>query len=387
MTSGRAGQSFGVARNLCEIRAAPEDVFSVLVDPFAFGFWVVGPDRVVTASDDWPAVGASFTHETQWGPLKVRDETILEAIDAPDRLVLRALIRPFGVDVIIDLTLERRPTGTLLAMDEAPTGGVWRPIWNPVFDRLLWVRNIQALERLKVLVEELAGVDAEKPPTRAEEPGGKTLAGMLTGAAFWGLSTLRGKRIFHPFGDVYDAELAVSSDEVPLADGPGPHRAIVRFSKGAGLPGPLPDVYGLAVKIPDAWGRGADQDLLLVTSGDGPVGRYLLRPATNGSSGRFSSVLPYDHAGRTLVFGARRDGASDIGPGAEFVLETAGTTGPWRRLGTLTLGAPHAGDVSFDPWNTSPELVPSGMLNALRRAAYEGSREGRDAPEPSNVAR
>lgn len=376
-----------MARNVCEIRAEPEDVFAVLVDPYAFGSWVVGPDRVVTASDDWPSVDATFTHETGWGPLRVRDETVLEELDPPRRLVLRAQIRPIGVIARIDITLQRRPKGTLLVMDETPIGGTWRPIWNPVFDRLMWARNIQALERLKVIVEELADTGPETPATQAEEPGGKTVLGMVTGAMFWGLSTLRGKRFFHPVGGVYEAELVLSSDDVPLAEGPGPHRAIVRFSKGVGLPGPLPDVHGLAIKIPDAWGRGADQDLLLVTSGHGPLGRHVLRPATSGSTGRFSSILPYEYAGRTLLFGACRDGVSDVDMGAKFGIEVATGAGAWHRIGTLTIGSRYDGEVSFDPWNSSPGLVPTGMLNALRRAAYQGSREGRDAPEPSNVAR
>ena len=36
--------------------------------------------------------------------------------------------------------------------------------------------------------------------------------------------------------------------------------------------------------------------------------------------------------------------------------------------------------LDLDPYHTGPNLVPSGLLNRLRRPAYGGSREGRGAP-------
>ncbi len=52
-----------MAENQIEIRADRDDVFRILLDPGAYGVWVVGPDAVVDASDDWPSVGARFTHQ------------------------------------------------------------------------------------------------------------------------------------------------------------------------------------------------------------------------------------------------------------------------------------------------------------------------------------
>lgn len=380
-----------MSRNVIEIRAEPEAVFAVLVDPYAYGFWVVGPDRVITASDDWPDPRATFRHEMRWGPLVVSDETELEEIDPPRRIVLCAKIRPFGVYARIEITLEPTRTGTRLSLDEVPTRGLWRPVWNPVFDRLMWVRNIQALERLKALAEELAGLEPSTAIASTEQPGAKTLAGMVTGLAFWALSSIRGKRVFHPEGEAFEAELEMSPDAgISLfADRSRTRRALVRVSKGAGLPGSLPDVYGLAIKIPDAWGEGADQDLLLATSGDGPVGRHVLRPA-RAPSGRFSTILPYESHGETFVFGARADGEGDTitsERGTTFALELASPGGGWRRIASVRLVDPFAGAVSYDPWNTSPDMVPWGMLNAMRRPAYEGSREGRDTSGTTDRAR
>ena len=305
-------------------------------------------------------------------------------------MVLRANIRPVGVIARITITLESARIGTRLTMDEAPIAGPWRVVWNPVFDRLMWVRNIAALERLKVLAEELAGVDSPAPATGAEEPGPKTVAGMVTGLAFWALASVRGKHVFHPIGDAFEADLEMSpGTDIALFEGDpsATRRAVVRISKGVGLPGSLPDIYGLAIKVPDAWDEGADQDVLLATSGDGPVGRHVLRPS-RAPSGRFSSILPFTSGGRTFVFGAYADDGDTIvaSPGTRIALGVSANDG-WTRIATITLRAPFSGQVSFDPWNTSPDLVPSGMLNALRRPAYEGSREGRDAPGTSDQAR
>jgi hypothetical protein len=51
--------------------------------------------------------------------------------------------------------------------------------------------------------------------------------------------------------------------------------------------------------------------------------------------------------------------------------------GSWQRAATISVTQRLGGDVSFDPWNSSPRLVPAGILNALRRSAYAGSRTGR----------
>src|SRR4029450_7999147 len=53
---------------------------------------------------------------------------------------------------------------------------------------------------------------------------------------------------------------------VPLFQAGATHQALLRFSRGAGLPEPLPDALGVAIKLPDAHGPGVDQDLLLTSS-------------------------------------------------------------------------------------------------------------------------
>ena len=205
-----------------------------------------------------------------------------------------------------------------------------------------------------------------------------------TTLAFWALSSLRGKRIFHPVGETYEGELTVDGADSGLArflEEMQTKRAIMRFSKGAGTPGGLPDVYGLAIKFPDAWGAEEDQDFLFVTSADAPAARHALVPTIAPLSCRFSSILPFDLDGRALILGAKavqRDAASkDDLRDATFSIDAAAPLGRWQQAGTVAVTRRFEGDVSFDPWNSSPRLVPSGVLNALRLSAYAGSRSAR----------
>jgi hypothetical protein len=76
---------------------------------------------------------------------------------------------------------------------------------------------------------------------------------------------------------------------------------VLRFSRAAGLPEPLPDALGVAVKLPDAYGPGADQDLLVTSSIDRPLVRRLLFPATIFVRGAFSTALPYQLGDQRVV--------------------------------------------------------------------------------------
>jgi hypothetical protein len=78
--------------------------------------------------------------------------------------------------------------------------------------------------------------------------------------------------------------------------------ALLRFSRGAGLPEPLPDALGVAIKLPDAHGPGADQDLLLTSSSDRPLLRRLLFPARSFLRRAFSTALPYELGDERVVF-------------------------------------------------------------------------------------
>jgi hypothetical protein len=224
-------------------------------------------------------------------------------------------------------------------------------------------------------------------------------------AGFYALAALRRRRSLHPTGVGYQGQLVVGDGPgrpgVPLLRPGAAYPALLRFSRGAGLPEPLPDALGVAVKLPDAHGPGADQDLLLTSSTSRPLLRRLLFPASSFVRGAFSTALPYDLDGERVVVllvpvpprNGRSPGGVDRGGGtmAElraaavaglgFELRTAGTLGPSQRLATLTVGQPLSAEqthaLRFNPWTTGPGIRPAGWLNLLRDAAYRASQRGR----------
>ena len=217
-----------------------------------------------------------------------------------------------------------------------------------------------------------------------------------TASVFRSLSALRGKRVFHPDGVGFDATLTAhgaSSTGTSIFDEQGRRRAIVRLSRAVGLPEPLPDVLGLAIRIADAYGAGHHQDFLLVTSSRLPVGRHLLLPAPGGFLARaYSSLLPYRAGGRLVVVGALPSHGDGSGPGLAslrrqgaaalaFKLALASPWGEWTEVATLELGRrlPDRAveKLRFDPSNTGGGMELAGVLNRLRRPAYRGSQEGR----------
>jgi hypothetical protein len=230
-------------------------------------------------------------------------------------------------------------------------------------------------------------------------------------AGFSILAKLRRRRSLHPTGAGYRGWFRVDDGRpaVALFRSGAAQPALLRFSRAAGLPEPLPDALGVAVKLPDAHGPGADQDLLLTSSIDRPLLRRLLFPATSFVRGAFSTALPYELDGRRVVLllvpalpnggrpsngaGRRRGGAlaeldAAIADGLRFQLRTAGSLGPSRPLATLTIGGPLPAEqgrrLRFNPWNTGPGIRPCGWLNLLRDTAYRASQRGRpDSGRPS----
>src|SRR5690242_5558932 len=99
-------------------------------------------------------------------------------------------------------------------------------------------------------------------------------AGAFLRSAFAGVGRLRpSAKPLHPHGVVRPATVrrtgCPETFGVPWLDEPGSDDALVRFSRGGGLPAVLPDVLGIALRI-DPWGRPGD--LLFATTGRGPIG-------------------------------------------------------------------------------------------------------------------
>lgn len=225
--------------------------------------------------------------------------------------------------------------------------------------------------------------------TRLGQKGAAGLFGALAGG-------LHGRPL-HPTGAAYAATLTVAEATEPhlvLFAAPGEHAAVVRFSRGFGLPQPLPEILSLAVKVRDAYGPGADQDFLLTASGERPVLRHAFAWGTSHLDRTYSSVIPFSAAGRTVLFGAvprtrpitgERDLPELARRAAEgalsLELRMATLTGPWTPLARIDIGEPldaaEEQALSFNSDTTGGGIAAAGWINRMRGAAYDASARAR----------
>lgn len=136
------------------IDAPPSAVMATLLRAESFPVWVVGPGRVVRIDDDWPGVGAGFTHETGLAPFNLRDRTVVEHVDREGgHLRLRAAFRPLG-EAHIQMHVAAVEGGSRVTMHERPTGGPGAALPHEVYGPLLRRRNQLALWRLSRVVRD-----------------------------------------------------------------------------------------------------------------------------------------------------------------------------------------------------------------------------------------
>lgn len=210
------------------------------------------------------------------------------------------------------------------------------------------------------------------------------LAGRGLAKVFAGAAAVRRDKPLHPRGVVVSARLRRAGGPalgVSWLDQPGDDPALVRLSRAVGLPGPLPDVLGLAVRIEL---DGARHDLLLASSLRPPGLRHLLAPARDTTQAFYSSVFTYRTPRGPVLLGA------EPAPGG-FDLLVAPPRGEWTTFGTLALtpdGTPSDEPVSFDPvLHPLPGLALSPALAALREPSYAAARRHRPAGSSSTDER
>jgi hypothetical protein len=215
-------------------------------------------------------------------------------------------------------------------------------------------------------------------------------------SAFRVLAAVRGgRRAVHPIGRTFHATARTRGGEssgVPFLDVAGEYPALVRLSRGAGLPAFLPDVLGAAVRILDGAGPGVDLDLLVSTAvGRSPLLRHLPAPRRHLTS-VYTSMAGYRtrHGRRYFALLPDRRGvrmgadpaAVPTDGRARFLVAVAGRRGRWRVIGQLVLRSPVTAEVderlAFDPLVSGVAgLHADGLLWRARRMAYRGSRKGR----------
>jgi hypothetical protein len=221
--------------------------------------------------------------------------------------------------------------------------------------------------------------------------------GRLVAVPLGAVARARRGRPMHPRGAVFDAvfERVGSSPPwgVPWLDERGRDDVVVRLSRGAGLPAPLPDVLGLAIRLPR---KDSPVDLLLSSAGRGALGRLVPVPRRDAST-CYSTIMGYRSDAGVIRLAAFPDGGgsaehvpSEPGPLAaavrredlRFQMLAARGRGPWRPFARLAVAVPRDPldcDVRFDAvLNPPPGLVPDGPLARFRRPAYARARaEGR----------
>ena len=200
----------------------------------------------------------------------------------------------------------------------------------------------------------------------------RTAGGLLSsGAVALGAARDRTKPL-HPDGQLRRATVtrtgSAFSSGVPWLDDPGRDDVLVRASRGIGLPGALPDVHGLAVRLEL---DGSTADVLLASTGLGRLSRYVLTPTRRPHDRPLTTLLPYRSPRGPLLLAAA--------PASErrYELLWAGPIGSWHPFGTLELGEPLGDDtaVSFDPLlNVVPGLANYGWVERLREPAYWAAR-------------
>lgn len=227
---------------------------------------------------------------------------------------------------------------------------------------------------------------------------------------FAAAARVRRGRPIHPRGVVLDATLRVHGTVrtwgVAFLDDEAELPGIARLSRSVGLPPPLPDLLGLALRwqqrsdaapastVPARRGS-ADTDtdvtaeLLLATTGRSVLGRRALVPAATWAPAFYGSLLPYEAGGIRLLLGA----AARHTPGVPadrsslqravelrpLVLDLVVTTpgGPWEKFGEVELSGPARDDstepLRFDPARRPvPGLTTVGLLQEVRGPTYAG---------------
>ena len=226
------------------------------------------------------------------------------------------------------------------------------------------------------------------PPVRGYDAGMSVLSTATRAAASAGGQVLRtatglvtarpASKPLHPCGAVVRGTLRRSGSD-PAAgaawlDEPGEDRVLVRRSRAVGLPSPVPDIHGLAIRVPVEGGWHGD--LLLASTGLGKLTRFTLTAGRYPHARPMTTLLPYrTPAGPLLVAAVLRDERT-------VDLAWAVGAGGWHGFGELTLDEEpvDAADepVSFDPvLNRLPGLEPYDWVRRLREPSYASARWSR----------
>ena len=206
---------------------------------------------------------------------------------------------------------------------------------------------------------------------------GSSAGGALLAVATRSLAAVRpAAKPLHPEGSLVRARIyrhgLSPGTGVPWLDAAGEDEVVVRLSRAIGLPGGLPDIHGLAIRIPlEGGGHG---DLLFASTGWGRLSRFVLTASRSPQGRPMTTLLPYQAPSGPLLLGARADGTET------FELSCAPAGGDWRPFADLRLSQSPGGDgpIDFDPVvNQVPGLAQYPAVVRLREPSYRKARASR----------
>lgn len=162
-----------------------------------------------------------------------------------------------------------------------------------------------------------------------------SLGGQALRALFAAIMLVRRPRPIHARGRMLEGELRWLGN--PTAAGIAwidqatsePVPVTARLSRSIGLPAPLPDIIGLALRF------GEDEraaDLELASTGFGVPGRFLLLPHRSPSAARLGTLLPYRSSRGPLLLCARTLPAAPLPAGGDALDEALAERGWHLRL-------------------------------------------------------
>lgn len=198
--------------------------------------------------------------------------------------------------------------------------------------------------------------------------------GILAGAARRLARARSAPKPLHPVGDVVTGTLTRTGSTgsgVPWLDLPGADEVTIRLSRAVGLPDAVPDIHGLALRVPH---RGGHADVLLANTGLGLITRFVLMPCRDIRSRPLTSLLPYLGPFGPLLLGARPTSEDPM----RFELLWSHWLSPWVRFADLWIDSVTGPDqdISFDPIaNPVPGLEHYEWVRRLRSPAYRSARE------------
>lgn len=162
-------------------------------------------------------------------------------------------------------------------------------------------------------------------------PRASKAVGQLLKAGFAGILAVRRPRPIHPHGVALTGEmtwLGPSASGIRWVDEPParPQAVIARASRSIGVPAPLPDIIGLALRFDT---HGGVADLELASTGLAVPTRFSLFLHRSPSRARLTTLLPYRGAHGDLLIGATTLSPGDLPPAPEDLADALRRS-PWR---------------------------------------------------------